>query len=158
MGTVLGRKLTPTIEFKQLTALRFLIGLPAAAIVVTFQSDWDVGVGLGDFFGTAATPSGITVPGGLLLLAAIPGLIALLSYYRGLRSTPAIAATLAELAFPLSAIVLNWVFLETVPDGSQWAGVVVLATAITTMGIAAARGRSEAVGVRVEEPPTPDRV
>ena len=65
MGTVLGRRLTAKIEFKQLTALRFLIGLPAAAIIVTFQSDWGAlgSIGAGDFLGTASTPSGITVPG-----------------------------------------------------------------------------------------------
>lgn len=151
MGTVLGRKLTPTIEFKQLTALRFLIGLPAAAIVVTAQSDWDVTVTAGDFLGTATTPSGIVVPGGLILLAAIPGLIALLSYYRGLRTTPALAATLAELAFPLSAIVLNAIFLETVPDGSQWIGVLMLAATIIAMSVSAAARRSAPAGVLVPD-------
>lgn len=149
MGTVLGRKLTPKIEFKQMTALRFLIGLPAAALVVTLQSDWGVTVTLGDFLGTATTPSGIVVPGGLVLLAAIPGLVALLSYYRGLRSTPAMAATLAELAFPLSAIVLNAIFLETVPDGSQWMGIVLLATTIVVMGWASAKNRDEMAAVGV---------
>ena len=153
MGTVLGRKLTPKIEFKQLTALRFLIGLPAAAVVVTLQGDWglfDV-LTAGDFLGTASTPSGITVPGGLILLAAIPGLVALLSYYRGLRTTPAISATLAELAFPLSAIVLNAIFLERVPDGSQWLGVVFLAGTIVVMGVAAATRKPDATGVQVTD-------
>ena len=157
MGTVLGRKLTPKIEFKQLTALRFLIGLPAAAVVVTLHSDWGVldTLRAGDFLGTAETPSGITVPGGLILLAAIPGLIALLSYYRGLRTTPAISATLAELAFPLSAITLNAIFLERTPDGSQWIGVVVLAATIVVMSIASATRKSEATGVQLgDRPPT----
>lgn len=151
MGTVLGRRLTPKIEFKQLTALRFLIGLPTAAVIVTIQSDWDVLGSLtgGDFFGTATTPSGAVLPGGLILLAAIPGLIALLSYYRGLRTTPAMSATLAELAFPLSAITLNYFFLEVVPDGSQWVGVVLLAGAIVTMAIASTTGKSDATGVEV---------
>jgi drug/metabolite transporter (DMT)-like permease len=153
MGTVLGRKLTPKIEFKQLTALRFLIGLPAAAVVVTLQSDWDrfdILTG-GDFLGTASTPSGITVPGGLILLAAFPGLLALLSYYRGLRTTPAISATLAELAFPLSAILLNAIFLERVPDGSQWVGVVVLAATIVVMGVVSATRKPDATGVQIPE-------
>lgn len=151
MGTVLGRKLSPTIEFKQLTALRFLIGLPAAAIVVTLQADWGTTVTAGDFLGTATTPSGIVVPGGLILLAAIPGLIALLSYYRGLRSTPALSATLAELAFPLSAVVLNAIFLEVVPDGSQWLGIAVLASTIVAMSLVAASRGAKATGVQ-----TPD--
>lgn len=152
MGTVLGRKLTPKIEFRPLTALRFLIGLPASALVVTIQGDWGAGVSAGDFLGAATTPSGVTLPGGLILLAAIPGLIALLSYYRGLRSTPALAATLAELAFPLSAIVLNWIFLERIPDGSQWVGILMLASAITAMGVATARRGPQATGVLVGAP------
>jgi DME family drug/metabolite transporter len=153
MGTVLGRKLTPTIEFKQLTALRFLIGLPAAALVVTIQADWDVGVELGDFFGVAGTPSGVSLPGGLLLLALIPGFIALLSYYRGLRTTPAASATLAELAFPLSAILLNWIFLEVVPDGSQWLGIALLSASITSLGFVSARRGPDVAVVRVGERP-----
>ena len=154
MGTVLGRRLTAKIEFKQLTALRFLIGLPAAAIIVTFQSDWGAlgSIGAGDFLGTASTPSGITVPGGFILLAAIPGLIALLSYYRGLRTTPAISATLAELAFPPTAIILNYIFLETVPNASQWIGVVVLVAAIVAMSIASVQRRPDATGVLIDRP------
>ena len=155
MGTVLGRRLSPKIEFKQLTALRFLIGLPAAAIVVTVQSDWGFLDSLtgSDVFGTAEVARGITVPGGLILLALVPGLIALLSYYRGLRSTPALAATIAELNFVLVAITVNWIFLEVSPDGSQWLGIAVLAATIVTMSVAAARARSaEAAGVVLTEP------
>ena len=154
MGTVLGRRLIPKIEFKQLTALRFVIGLPTAAIIVTMQSDWSVLEILtaGDFFGTATTPSGITVPGGLILLAGVPGLIALLSYYRGLRTTPAISATLAELTFVLSAVTLNYFFLDTIPDGSQWVGVTLLAGAVVAMGISAATRGPDATGVQISEP------
>ena len=160
MGTVLGRRLIPKIEFKQLTALRFLIGLPAAAIIVTIQSDWGVldTITAGDFLGTADTPSGITVPGGFILLAAIPGLVALLSYYRGLRTTPAISATLAELAFPPTAIILNYIFLETVPDASQWVGVIVLFGAIVAMGIASAQRRPDVTGVLIDRPLLPEPV
>ncbi len=153
LGTVLGRKLIPQIEFKQLTALRFLIGLPAAAIVVSVVGDWGSldHIRGGDFIGTAEVPSGAVVPGGLILVAAIPGFFALLSYYRGLRTTPAISATLAELAFPLTAVVVNAAFeLNFVPpDNSQWAGAAVLAAAITAMGISSARRDAAAQGVEI---------
>ncbi|TME85970.1 MAG: EamA family transporter, partial [Chloroflexi bacterium] len=36
-------------------------------------------------------------------IALIPGLLALLLYYRALRSTPATLATIAELAYPVTA-------------------------------------------------------
>lgn len=152
LGTVLGRRLTPKIEFRQLTALRFVIGLPAAALIVTVQSDWGFlsNLGGGDILGTAEMARGLTVPGGLILLALVPGLIALLSYYRGLRTTPALAATLAELTFPLTAIFVNFVFLEVAPDGSQWLGMAILATTIVTMGVASARMRTaQAAGVEI---------
>jgi DME family drug/metabolite transporter len=156
LGTVLGRRLIPQIEFKQLTALRFLVGLPAAAIVVTVLSDWG-GVGRlrgDDFLDVATMPNGVSLPGGLLLVAAIPGLLALLSYYRGLRTTPAISATLAELAFPLTALLVNAYFqlnFQT-PDNSQWFGAFVLAAAITAMTIVSLAKRPAAVGVQVEAP------
>ena len=157
LGTVLGRRLVPQIEFKQLTALRFLIGLPAAAIVVTVLSDWDA-VGLlrvDDFLDVATMPNGVSLPGGLLLVAAIPGLLALLSYYRGLRTTPAISATLAELAFPLTALVVSAYFQLNfqAPDASQWVGAGVLAVAITAMTIVSLNQRPDAAGVRVEPLP-----
>jgi DME family drug/metabolite transporter len=162
LGTVLGRRLIPKVEFKQLTALRFLIGLPAMAIVLTVLGEWG---SLGDirgsdFIGTAEVPSGATVPAGLILVAGIPGLLALLSYYRGLRTTPAISATLAELAFPLTAVVVNAILeLNFVPpDNSQWVGAGVLAIAITAMGIVAARSDGRAHGVEytpIEAAPEP---
>jgi drug/metabolite transporter (DMT)-like permease len=36
-------------------------------------------------------------------IALIPGLLALLLYYRALRSTPATLATIAEMAYPVAA-------------------------------------------------------
>ena len=67
----------------------------------------------------------------------------------GLSERSPSAATLAELAFPLSAITLNAIFLERTPDGSQWIGVVVLAATIVTMSIASATRKSEATGVQL---------
>lgn len=156
MGTVLGRRLTPKLEFKQLTAMRFLIGLPAAAVVVSLTSAWGSldSIGGADFLTLNQTlPSGLVVPGGLLLVAAVPGLIAMLSYYRGLRTTPALSATLAELTFPLAAIVLNAIFLEVVPNTSQWIGVLILSNTITAIGFVSARANAAAAtGVRIESP------
>ena len=163
MGTVLGRKLIPQIEFKQLTALRFLIGLPASAIVVTIVGDWGSldRLVFSDFLDLSTMPSGAVVPSGLLLVAAIPGFFALLSYYRGLRTTPAISATLAELAFPLTALVVNAVFqLNFVsPDTSQWVGAGVLAIAITAMSVNSTLKHRDGLGVAVaSEPLVPEPV
>lgn len=139
MGTVLGRHLTAKIVPSQLTALRFAIGLPATAIIVGWRGETSdaTGIGFGDF-------------GTLIALALIPGLAALAIYYQGLSRTPASAATLAELAFPLTAILIGWSFFDTVPSGSQWMGIVLLAVTIIHMSNAARR-EPDAIGVKAPE-------
>lgn len=137
LGTVLGRHLTSKVEFKQLTALRFAIGLPATAAIVWIQGD---GAALSAIEGNDAVA--------LLLLALVPGLLALLIYYRGLQRTPAMAATLAELAFPLSAVAINYVAFGTTLQGTQWLGIALLSGTIALMGLASTRG-SGALGVEL---------
>jgi DME family drug/metabolite transporter len=122
LGTVLGRRLSSLLSFGELTALRFAIGLPASAIILAVDGEVDTLASL--------SPSDLRA---LLLLALVPGLLALLIYYRGLRDTPASAATLAELSFPLSAIVINWLAFDTVLTASQWFGVVILSGTIVVM-------------------------
>jgi len=83
----------------------------------------------------------------LALLALVPGLAALLLYYRGLRRTAASTATLAELAFPVTALAVNAVAFGTVLGATQLAGAALLASTVTALGMADGRGGS-AVGVR----------
>ena len=139
LGTVLGRHLTAKIAPSDLTALRFAIGLVAATVIVVFK-------------GEASTASSIAF-GDLIqvvLLALIPGLAALTIYYHGLSRTPASAATLAELAFPLTAILVSWWAFDRTPDGSQWVGIMILASTIVAMGLASQRN-TEALGVTAPE-------
>ena len=49
----------------------------------------------------------------LAYMAAIPGVLAMLLYYAGLRRTPASVATFVELVFPVTAVLLNTYFLNT---------------------------------------------
>ncbi|MGD2060206.1 MAG: DMT family transporter [Acidimicrobiia bacterium] len=136
MGTVLGRHLTRKIPTNQLTALRFAIGLPSALVILLLRNE-------------AAMALEITLPdfGALLVLALVPGLAALMVYYKGLSTTPASSATLAELAFPLTAILIGWSVFDTVPSATQWIGIGVLSLTIVVMSRAAAEGR-EALGIR----------
>jgi drug/metabolite transporter (DMT)-like permease len=137
LGTVLGRRLSTPLSFQALTALRFAIGLPAAGIIVGFAGD-------------TASVAAVTAEeiGGVLALALVPGLAALMLYYRGLRSTPASAATLAELAFPLTATGLNYVVFGTRLTVTQTLGAMLLAATITVMGRMGSRD-IEAVGLRI---------
>jgi drug/metabolite transporter (DMT)-like permease len=134
MGTVLGRRLSARLEFRELTAWRFAIGLPAAGLIWVLQSGGPVGLASGqDLLAIVA-------------LALVPGLGAMLLYYRGLSRTPASAATLAELTFPLSAALVNYLAFGAVLSLSQWAGMALLAGAITWMSVLGARD-PEQVGV-----------
>ncbi|MFD8500638.1 DMT family transporter [Amycolatopsis sp. NPDC059657] len=119
-GTVLGRLVSAQLEARDVTVLRFTVGLPAAAIIVAAQGSafavgWDNALGLG-------------------LLALVPGLLALSLYYAGLRSTPASRATLAELAFPVTAVVLGVSFLDAHLVATQWIGLTIVVAAVTALG------------------------
>jgi drug/metabolite transporter (DMT)-like permease len=143
-GTVLGRRLGALVPFAELTALRLFFGLLAAtAVAVPTGSIAALG---------SLTPTAVLA---LVLLALVPGLLSLLVYYRGLSSTPAAAATLAELAFPLTTVVVNYLAFHAVLSPTQWLGVVLLAGTVTVMGTARARGSS--IGVVPVRPPLPIR-
>jgi drug/metabolite transporter (DMT)-like permease len=139
MGTVMGRHLTATIPTNQITALRFAIGLPTSFVILLLRNE-------------TATAFDITMSefGSLILLSLIPGLAALMIYYKGLSTTPASSATLAELAFPLTAILIGWAVFDTVPTVTQWLGIALLSGTIVVMTRAAANSR-EALGVRLTE-------
>ena len=137
LGTVLGRYLTSSLRPVQIAAARFGAGLPAAAVLV-----WVLGDGW----------SGLDVTGqdtvALVALAFVPGLLSLLIYYRGLERTSASAATLAELAFPVSAIAVNYLAFGTTVNGSQVLGLTVLAAVLVALSVAGQR-RPRRVGVEV---------
>lgn len=139
MGTVLGRHLASKLEFGTVAALRFAIGLPTLAVIVV----------LGTSTSDLQTIEGSDAMS-IILLALIPGLLALLLYYRGLSSTPASAATLAELAFPVVAVGLNYLVFGTTLTGTQWLGMAVLVVTIVVMTRLSQRGR-EAIGIRPAE-------
>lgn len=121
MGTVLGRLVSASVAPRDLTALRYVFGLCGAVGIVSIQHDaWAPG------------PSNLL---GLVLLALIPGLISLNLYYVGLRSTPAIRATFAELAFPATAAIVGVAFLGSSLSSTQWLGLVVVLISITALSL-----------------------
>jgi drug/metabolite transporter (DMT)-like permease len=77
----------------------------------------------------------------LVCLAIFPGVLSLLIYYRGLRGTPASAATLGELAFPLTGALIGYVVFRDVLSPTQWGGVVLLCATVAVMGTIGRRGR-----------------
>jgi drug/metabolite transporter (DMT)-like permease len=136
MGTVLGRRMTTRLSPHELTAARFGIGLPVALVLLVAID--------GPAQLTAVRVSDLPP---LVLLALIPGLLALRLYYRGLRDTPASAATLAELTFPAAALAVNYVAFGATITLSQTVGVLVLSGTLVTMSWAGRR-QADVVGIR----------
>lgn len=106
-ATILGKRVSRAVSFWTLTSLRIALALPLLLMMALARP--------------IHTPS----RGGwviLLVMALVPGLLALILYYRGLRDTPASSATIAELAFPATAASLNWTVLGTTPAMYQLLG------------------------------------
>lgn len=121
-ATVLGRTALRHVEPDLLTGLRFSCALPLLAVIAATQ-------------GALAPPPLATSTDWtrLVLLALVSGLIGMVLYYRGLRRTPASIATFAELAFPASALVINYLVLGATVDGVQLAGFFILWATIATL-------------------------
>jgi drug/metabolite transporter (DMT)-like permease len=122
-STVLGRLVLKDMPFNTLTGARLLLAVPLLAGIVIAQ---------GSVGGLAAGFA--SEPGRVILLALIPGLLALLLYYRGLSGTRASYATLAELAFPATAVVLNWAVLGVGVSANQILGFILLWGAVFVLG------------------------
>lgn len=100
-STVMGRVMVGKMEYETVTSLRFILALPLL-IVITLSSheSWNIPADGGII-------SGLTI--NIILQAVVPGLLSLLVYYKGLMSTKASIATLAELSFPMVSVVINWI-------------------------------------------------
>lgn len=120
-ATVLGRSALRTVDPSLLTGLRFACALPLLAVVALSQH--------AVVPGTSAAADWTRV----VLMALVPGLLGMLLYYRGLRTTPASVATFAELAFPATALVVNYVALGATVDGVQLAGFAIMWAAIVLL-------------------------
>ncbi len=135
-GTVLGRAASAELPFADITALRFGVGL-LTLLALSGATRTSLAIGLD------AVPN-------LLVLAVVPGLLALLLYYRALGRTPASRATLAELAFPLTAAVVGVTALGATLAGSQWVGLAVVLLSVVGLAVHEQRARRPSV-------PVPDR-
>jgi drug/metabolite transporter (DMT)-like permease len=130
-GTVLGRLASAELRFKDLTALRFAFGFVTLAAISAVTS----------------TPLALDANAAVnvLILALLPGLLALLLYYRALSNTPASRATLAELAFPVSAALVGVAAMGARPDASQWLGFVVVLMSVVALALHEQRSGRPAV-------------
>jgi drug/metabolite transporter, DME family len=130
-GTVLGRMLTTSLTFEALTAWRFAVGLPASLVLALL-------------WGAPIVPPAGDLPA-LAGLALGPGLLSLLLYYWGLQRTPAARATLAELAYPVTAAVVGVVLLSQHLSATQVVGAVLVSATVATLALVAHRRAASTV-------------
>ncbi len=135
-GTVLGRRVSAELSATEVTALRFGFGLLAMLVIVTVKGDW-----------TSLQTQELSLRALVLvvLLALVPGLLALRLYYQGLQSTPASRATLAELAFPVTAAAVGVLVLGRTLASSQWLGFAVVLLSVTALVLHESGSRRPAV-------------
>ena len=98
-----------------ITGLRFLITVPIAFAVALL-------------LGAAGSFTSITLSqvGILVAIAFSTGMLALWIYYRGLKSTPASVSAIVELAFPVTAVFIDYILYDTTLTWGQYAAAAVL--------------------------------
>jgi drug/metabolite transporter (DMT)-like permease len=118
-STAVSKVVLKRVSFLTATALRFFFA-PIFALVFILA------------YGQSSALSSITVVQWqtLLLITFSTGLLALAIYYYGLKKTPARIATLCELVWPASAIIIDYFLYQKTLSITQIIGIVVLLYAI----------------------------
>lgn len=114
-STVMGRLMVGKLKYETVTSLRFVLALPLLAFLTWNESaPWNMPA-----FGTGAFAA---VSLNLIGQALLPGLLSLLVYYKGLTTTKASVATLAELSFPMVGVLINWMVFQEMVTSAQLLG------------------------------------
>ena len=123
VGTTAGRFVSLRSSFLLVTALRYAVSVLIMLLLTPFW--WAEMVSVRE-------PLSRDLP--LFVgMALVPGLLALAVYYRGMQVTRASVACWLELAYPVSAIAINWVFLGSPLNLPQIAGAILLLVSVTLM-------------------------
>lgn len=122
--TVAGRFLLAERDFLFVTSARFT--LATAFLVLLVLATGELG------FTNLALTQDIA---NFSMMALVSGLFALMIYYLGLKATKASVATLCELAFPVAAIVINWIWLDQPMSAGQLVGAGLLLAAVTAVSL-----------------------
>ncbi len=119
LGTVAGRFTLRTLSFQTLTALRFITAF-LFLLILNIPS------------GTLSTVSRLSAKDiiFILIIAVTSGFTSLMIYYKGLSMTKASVATIAELGFPLLAVIVNAAVLGVFLQGVQLVGMALLLCAV----------------------------
>ena len=118
-GTVLGKYVLSSASFQTMTALRFLLAFVFLLGMNAYQKSFPA-------FGAVSAKTWLYI----VIIAVTSGVVSLFIYYKGLTHTNASIATLAELGFPLAAVLVNYFALRIELQPSQMFGMTLLLFAI----------------------------
>lgn len=113
--TVVGRAISNDVPPPALAGLRFAFAIPFLVVLFLLQKPSE---------GAPLQWSAAALP--MLLIILLPDALGMFLYYIGLKKTPASIATLAELAFPLTALFIGMAFQNAKMSPGQWLGLVLL--------------------------------
>lgn len=118
-STVLSKRAIRNVSFKLATYLRFLITSGIMLVIVLSSGIiWQV---------NEVTSKQSMI---FLIIAFSTGGPAIFMYFYGLKRITASVATICELAFPLTAIILEYILRKNLLGPVQWIGVVILLISI----------------------------
>jgi DME family drug/metabolite transporter len=123
LGTVLGRYLGRKLEFQQILSLRFLFGLAGSAVALAVMSSRDHSKAFAGWHDSLW----------IAYLAIVTGLLALGLYYIGLKKTPAVLASLAELTYPAIAVIAGIYAYNSHLRWTQWIGVATIMVVVSLL-------------------------
>ncbi|MDP3995154.1 MAG: DMT family transporter [Patescibacteria group bacterium] len=133
-STVLGRYALTHVSFVSLSGMRF--GLTSVFAFLFLYSTDDLGT-LGTLSGTQWWY--------IVAIVFSTGLVALLIYYKGLSHVPARVATILEMTWPVSAVLVDVFFFKSGLSVTQWIGALALILVILTISRDARRHEAASV-------------
>lgn len=122
-STVMGRLMVGHLKYETVTSLRFILALPLLLVISWGEGGvWNLP--------TSDSSAMIAIAVNLIGQALLPGLLSILVYYKGLTTTKASVATLAELSFPMVGVLINWVVFDIVITQTQFLGFILIWVAL----------------------------
>ena len=121
-STVLGKHALKELPFTTVTALRLLLTAIVALIIFVITQGGAVHISL--------DPHQWRI---LILIVLSTGAVALFIYYYGLKNLPASHATVYELTWPLSAVIIDWVVRGRILSLSQIIGATLILGSMTLL-------------------------
>ncbi|MFA7290287.1 MAG: DMT family transporter [Melioribacteraceae bacterium] len=118
-STVLSKRALKNISYETGTYLRFSITALIMLIINIFMNDFG-SISQINFHQWVI----------FLIIALTTGGVAIVFYYYGLKNISASVATICELAFPLTAVILEYFIHQNILSAVQWFGVTILLLSI----------------------------